>query len=182
MIHLKICYDIATKKDKQEFDDIFDNVKLYTSYLGNASNPIPLESIFMGAIFHNYKQLLQVTAKEDTIIDEDSLKGELVLLLETKPEGKILFYRYSKKWHGFIYALHKEDRLILLKMVLEICSYNEHINNVINIRDSQSNIDFLFFLLTIILQQKRIEKINSSEKKDVSLLDFVYKYTFENPV
>ena len=132
----------------------------------------------MGAVFHDYKQLLQVTAKEDTIIDEDSLKGELVLLLETKPEGKILFYRYSKKWHGFIYALHKEDRLILLKMVLEICSYNEHINNVINIRDSQSNIDFLFFLLTIILQQKRINMLNADENKktkDATLLDFMCK-------
>ena len=44
---------LPTKKDKQTFDEIFDNVKLYTSYLGNASNPIPLESIFMGAVFHN---------------------------------------------------------------------------------------------------------------------------------
>jgi hypothetical protein len=50
-----------TKEDKQEFDKVFDGVKLYTTYLGNASNPIPLESVFMGAIFHNYKQLLQIT-------------------------------------------------------------------------------------------------------------------------
>ena len=50
---------LSTKKDKHEFDEVFDNVRLYTSYLGNASNPIPLESVFMGAIFHNYKQLLK---------------------------------------------------------------------------------------------------------------------------
>jgi hypothetical protein len=50
----------------------------------------------MGAVFHNYKQLLQIT-KEDTVIDEDHLKEELISLLETKPEGKTLFYRYSKK-------------------------------------------------------------------------------------
>src|SRR5438309_7955374 len=90
-----------TKRDKQEFDKLFYNVKLYTSYLGNASNPIPLESVFMGAIFHNYKQLLQITAKEDTVIDERTLEYELTSLIETKPEGKILFYRFSKKWHGF---------------------------------------------------------------------------------
>ncbi|MGN6350098.1 MAG: hypothetical protein ACTHL3_01395 [Candidatus Nitrosocosmicus sp.] len=30
---------LPTKKDKQEFDKVFDDVKLYTSYLGNASNP-----------------------------------------------------------------------------------------------------------------------------------------------
>src|SRR6476646_9247809 len=100
----------------------------------------------MGVVFHNYKQLLQIT-KEDTTIDEDSIKDELILLLETKSEGKILFYRFNKKWHGFLYSLHKEDRLILLKMVLEVCSYDDYVNNVINNHDSQSNIDFLFFLL-----------------------------------
>jgi hypothetical protein len=68
----------------------------------------------MGAIFYNYKQLLQMT-KENSVIDEEHLKEELVTLLETKPEGKILFYIFSKKWYGFIYSLHKEDRLILMK-------------------------------------------------------------------
>ena len=33
-------------------------------------------------------------------IDEQSLEAELASY-ENKPEGKILFYRYSKKWHGF---------------------------------------------------------------------------------
>jgi hypothetical protein len=68
---------LPTKRDKQGFDEMFDNVALYTSYLGKASNPIPLESVFMGAIFHNYKQLLQIT-KEDSAIDKDILKEELI--------------------------------------------------------------------------------------------------------
>ena len=168
---------LPTKKDKQEFDEIFENVRLYTSYLANASNPIPLESVFMGAVFHNYKQLLQIT-KEDTTIDEDSIKDELILLLETKSEGKILFYRFNKKWHGFLYSLHKEDRSILLKMVLEVCSYDDNAINIINIQDSQSNIDYFFFLLSMILQQKRIDMLNTDETKntkDVTLLDFMCK-------
>jgi len=99
----------------------------------------------MGAIFHTYKQLLQLT-KEHTDLGEDHLKNELTSLLENKPEGKILFYRYSKKSHGFIYALHKEDRLILLKMVLEVCIFNECTSNAINIGDLQSPIDYFFFL------------------------------------
>ena len=155
---------------------MFDNVRLYISYLGNASNPIPLESVLMGAVFHNYKQLLQIT-KEDTAIDERTLEYELTLLLETKPEAKILFYRYSKKWHGFLYSLHKEDRLILLKMILEVCSYDECTMNKINIQDSQSNIDFLFFLLAI-RHQKRIDMLKTGETKktkDVTLLDFMCK-------
>ena len=55
---------LPTKKDKQAFDMVFENAKLYTSYLGNASNPIVLESVIMGVIFHNYKQLLQVSKEK----------------------------------------------------------------------------------------------------------------------
>ena len=135
------------------------------------------ESVFMGVVFHNYKQLLQIT-KEDTTIDEDSIKDELILLLETKSEGKILFYRFNKKWHGFLYSLHKEDRSILLKMVLEVCNYDDNAINIINIQDSQSNIDYFFFLLSMILQQKRIDMLNAGETKntkDVTLLDFMCK-------
>ena len=87
-------------------------------YLGKASNPIPLDSVFMGAVFHNYKQLLQIT-KEDTNIDEDYLEEKMTPSIESKPEGKISFYRYSKKRHGFFTVLHKEDRLLLLKMILK---------------------------------------------------------------
>ena len=118
---------------------------------------------------------MQITKEDDITINEESLKDDLESLLETKPEGKILFYRFSKKWNGFIYSLHKEDRLILLKMILEICSYNECVNNVINIEDSQSNIDSLFYLLAMMQQQKRIDKLNASskKKKDVTLLDFM---------
>jgi len=77
---------------------------LYTSYLGNASNPIHLESIFIGAIFHNYKQLLQIT-KEDIVIDESTLEYELTSLLENKPEGETLFCRLVKvAWVSVLYS------------------------------------------------------------------------------
>ena len=105
-----------------------------------------------------------------------TLEYELISLLENKPEGKILFYRYSKKWHGFIYALHKEDRLILLKMVLEVYRYNESTSNAINIADLQSPIDYFFFLLSMLLQQKRIDMLNAGEikkTKDVTLRFYV---------
>jgi hypothetical protein len=54
----------------------------------------------MGAVFHNYKQLLQIKKEVDEI-NEDSLKDEFILLLQSKPEGKILFFRFSKKWSDF---------------------------------------------------------------------------------
>jgi hypothetical protein len=76
---------------------VFDSVKLYTTYLGNASNSIPLESVLMGAIFHNYKQILRLTKEDTAKLDEEHLKEELVSLLDNIPEGKISFYRFSKK-------------------------------------------------------------------------------------
>ena len=60
---------------------------------------------------------------------------------------------FSKKWHGFIYAIHKESKLLLLRMILEVCDYKSN-KNIINMQDSQSPIDFLFLLLTMIPQQK----------------------------
>jgi hypothetical protein len=164
---------LPTKKDKQAFDMVFENACLYTSYLGNASNPIVLESIIMGSIFYNYRQLLQ-TSKEYDKGNENSLKEELISLINNKPEGKILFYRFSKKWHGFIYSLHKEDREPLLKMVLEICGYDERVCNIINTQDFQSPIDYCFFLFALLQEQKLINKVNGDQRsKGITLLDFM---------
>ena len=69
---------LPTKKDKQAFDEVFENAKLYTSYLGNAANPIVLESVIMGTLFHNYKTLLQINNKEDIKIDENSIREETI--------------------------------------------------------------------------------------------------------
>ena len=117
---------------------------------------------------------MQMT-KEDIAIDKEYLDADLVSLLEGTPhEGKKLFYRFIKKWPDFLESLDKEDRLILLKMILEICYYNECAINAINLQDSQSNIDHLFFLLAMMLQQKRIDKLNTADKKrDLTFLDFV---------
>jgi hypothetical protein len=69
----------------------------------------------------------------------------------------------------------KEDRLILLKMVLEVYSYDEYAINIINIEDSQSPTDYFFFLFRMVLQQKRINRLNTQgKKKEVTLLDFMY--------
>ncbi len=88
---------LPTKKDKQGFNEVFENAKLYTSYLGNAANPIVLESVIMGTIFHNYKTLLQINNKEDIQIDENSIIDKLQVLAENKPQGKLLFDRTCKK-------------------------------------------------------------------------------------
>ncbi len=166
---------LPTKKDRKAFDEIFENAKLYTSYLSNAVNPIVFESIIMGHLFRNYKALLE-SIKED--INKDVITNETKSLAENKPHGKILFDRTCKKWQGLIDALHVEDRRILLKMILETCSYSEYCNMVINRWDSEYPIDYLFFLKAITQQQKLINKISKNYgieiSKNKTLVDFMH--------
>ncbi len=157
--------ELQTKKDKEALDTVFENAKLYTSYLGNASNPIPLESIIMGCLFHNYKTLLQID-KQEEVEEEgqtdygDIIKERLDLLTESKPQGRLLYDRTCKKWKGLIEALHKEDREILLKMIIDICHYDESLDQIVSNGNSKSGIDDLFFLLLILNQQKLINSID----------------------
>jgi|tagenome__1003787_1003787.scaffolds.fasta_scaffold20484138_1 hypothetical protein len=64
---------LPSKKDKQELDKVFDSVRLYTSYLGNASNPFVVESVMMGAIFHNYKQMTFLQTLQSIPMDKPAI-------------------------------------------------------------------------------------------------------------
>lgn len=57
-----------------------------------------------------------------------------------------------------------------------VCCYNEDISRMINMDNSESYIDLLFFLIIIVLQQKKIERLKEPcNKKDITLLDFMAK-------
>lgn len=43
-----------------------------------------------------------MTKEEDIAIDDEYLDIELKSLLDSTQEGKKLFYRFCKKWHGFL--------------------------------------------------------------------------------
>ena len=172
---------LPSKKDKQAFDGIFENAKLYTSYLSNAVNPIVFESVIMGSLFCNYKALLEIGKEEkegeEDKVNEDTITNEAKSLAENKPHGKVVFDRTCKKWQGLIDSLHREDRHLLLKMILETCNYNENCNMVINEGDSKYPIDYLFFSTAIIQQQKLIDKISKNHGIETSinktLVDFM---------
>jgi hypothetical protein len=180
--------ELPTKLDKKAFDTIFENAELYASYLSNAVNPIPLECVIIGSLFHNYKTLLAIDKKKENegdifcndIARENELK--LTLLNDNKPHGKRLFDRTCEKWQGLLDSLHKEDRETLLKMILEACcSYDEPCNQMIHEKDSESCITYLFFMSLIIQQQKMINRIGKDENADselksirgTTLLDFM---------
>jgi len=45
--------ELSTKNEKEAFNTIFENAKLYTQYLSNANRPNPIEPIMMDFLFHN---------------------------------------------------------------------------------------------------------------------------------
>jgi hypothetical protein len=49
-------------------------------------------------------------------------------------------------------------------MILDMSSYNEDISKVINTQDFQSPMDYFFFLLALLEQQKLINKVNEDNK------------------
>ena len=180
--------ELPTKTDKKAFDKLFENAELYASYLSNAVNPIPLESVMMGALFHNYKTLLEIrkekAAEWGNLNNDITIESEPQLQLSTgnKPHGKILFDKTCEKWQGLMDSFHKEDEKILLKMILEICSYSESCSKIINDIDSESCITYLFFISLLIRQQKLISNmgkyVNNTPSetklgKGITLLDFM---------
>jgi len=166
--------ELPSKRDKQAFDLIFENAILYTSYLSNANRPVPIEPIMMGALFHNYKTLLML-CKEDNVTEE-SIEQKLVLLEREKPLAKILFDNTGEKWRGLLYALHKDDRERLLKMLVDCCHGLDD-GAAKTLIDSESSISVLYLFCLVLLNQKLINRIKSSTEKnvktDMDLLDFM---------
>ena len=180
--------ELPTKTDKKAFDKLFENAELYASYLSNAVNPIPLESVMMGALFHNYKTLLEIhkekAAEWDDLNNDITIESEpqLQLSIDNKPNGKILFDNTCEKWQGLVDSFHKRDKKTLLKMILEICSYSESCSKIINDIDSESCMTYLFLISLLIRQQKLINNMGKyvnnmpSETKlgkGITLLDFM---------
>lgn len=173
--------------DKKTFDKLFENAELYASYLSNAVNPIPLESIMMGTLFHNYKTLLEIHKEKAeggglniNITIESEPQSQLSI--DNKPHGKTLFDKTCEKWQGLMDSFHQEDKKILLKMIFEVCSYSESCNKIINDIDSESCITYMFFISLLIHQQKllsNMEKyVNNTTSgtklgKGTTLLDFM---------
>ena len=179
--------ELPTKMDKKAFDKLFENAELYASYLSNAVNPIPLESVMMGTLFHNYKTLLEIhkeKAECDSLNNDITIESELQLQLsiDNKPNGKILFDKTCEKWQGLMDSIHKEYKKTLLKMIFEVCSYSESCSKIINDIDSESCITYMFFISLLIRQQKLISTMGkyvndtpSGTKlgKGITLLDFM---------
>ena len=159
---------LPSKDEKEAFNTMFENAKLYTQYLSNANRPMPIEPIMIGALFHNYKKLLEL-CKEDNL-SEDSMKQKLVLLEREKPLAKTLFDKTCERWRSLLYALHKDDRERLLMMLVDCCyGLNDEAAKTVIDKDSSLSLSFFFGLLK--QNQDLIWIIKNSSKKEGIKLD-----------
>ena len=168
---------LSPKVEKQAFDTLFENAKLYTQYLSNANRPIPIEPIMVGALFHNYKTLLKLN--NESKLNEDSILKRVSELEKEKPLVKALFDKTCERWRGLLYALHKDDREQLLRMFVYCCFDNldDGAAKVLNDRVLESSISVLFLFCLVLQNQKLLNRVKKPSEKDfktdVSLLDFI---------
>jgi hypothetical protein len=169
--------ELLTKNDKEAFNTIFENAKLYTQYLSNANRPVPIEPIMMGALFHNFKTLLNLNSENK--LSEDSIERKIAELEREKPLAKMLFDKTCERWNGLLYSVHRDDREHLLRMLTDCChSLDEGVAKMLIDKVSENSISVLFLFSLVLQNQKLINRIKeSSDKKikdDVNLLDFIH--------
>ncbi|MDF0680699.1 MAG: hypothetical protein P0116_07015 [Candidatus Nitrosocosmicus sp.] len=145
--------ELLSKNDKEAFNTIFENAKLYTQYLSNANRPVPLEPIMMGALFHNYKILLKLN--NESRLSKDLILKRVSELESEKPLAKTLFDKTCERWRGLLYALHEDDREYLLRMIVDCCtSLDDDVAKMIINKVLESNISILFFFLSCLAEPK----------------------------
>lgn len=168
--------ELSTKNDKEAFNTIFENAKLYTQYLSNANRLVPIEPIMMGALFHNYKTLLKLN--NESTLSEDSKEQKVTGLEREKPQAKTLFDKTCERWRGLLYSVHKDDREHLLRMLTDCCySLDEGAAKRLIDKVSENSISVLFLFSLVLQNQKLINRIKESTEKvkdDVNLLDFIH--------
>ena len=63
----KLFRNALDKKEKKDFDDMFDTPKLYISACSNSCQPVPLHPIVMSILFHHYKELKECIKQVEQI-------------------------------------------------------------------------------------------------------------------
>ena len=110
---------------------------------------------------------------------EDSILKKVAELERQKPLAKALFDKTCERWRGLLYALHKDDRERLLRLLVDCCydSLDDGAAKTLIDKVSESTISVLFFYCLVLQNQKLINGIKKSTennaKTDVNLLDFI---------
>jgi hypothetical protein len=82
--------DALDKKEKKEFDEMWDNAKLYVSACSNSVQLVPLHPIIISILFHHYKELKECIAEvkeiEEGQVNHSKKKEEGWLTIKEEEE------------------------------------------------------------------------------------------------
>ena len=76
----KLFRDGLDKKDKKDFDEMWDVPRLYVSACSNSVQLVPLHPIIMSILFHHYKELKKCMKDVKHIEEEDSRNSKQALV------------------------------------------------------------------------------------------------------
>jgi hypothetical protein len=62
------------KKERKEFNDMFDIPRSYLPACSNAVSPVPLQPIITSILFHHYKELTELNAQVEQMKGEKQFK------------------------------------------------------------------------------------------------------------
>ena len=68
---------LLDRKERKEFDDMWDIPRLYITACSNSVQLVPLHPIMISILFHHYKELMQLEAQIDQVKEEEEQSKEL---------------------------------------------------------------------------------------------------------
>lgn len=84
------------KKERKEFDEMWDIPRLYVSACSNSIQLVPLHPIIISILFHHYKELKQCMSEVAQIGGTAKLEGKMQIDLkeEANREGRLILDSY----------------------------------------------------------------------------------------
>jgi hypothetical protein len=74
---------MSEKKERKEFDDMWDIPRLYVSACSNSVQLVPLHHFFIWILFHHYKELLEYKRE----VEELEQEGDILQLKHDNHNG-----------------------------------------------------------------------------------------------
>jgi hypothetical protein len=83
----KLFRDALGKKEKKEFDEMWDIAKLYISACSNSVQLVPLQPIIVSILFHHYKELMGYKKEIEGMLETNvNIDNSVMMMEQEKPQ------------------------------------------------------------------------------------------------
>lgn len=142
------------------FVKLFENSKLYPSYLAIANRPIPIEPLMIVMMFYHYNMLVNI----DNSRNNYDLNNEIVTCEIRVPNVKELFDKSIERCPDLINSFYQKEGEYLLRMFFERSNDLDDKATKLGLeKDSEFNSSLIFFFCLLLQNQKLMQKINESK-------------------